>query len=321
MNLENPVQLRNIRRHLRADAWRAHSATRGILNTNHVSRFTFRALVAFTLIELLTVIAIIGILAALTTSTVLHFRKGDAMLSATRMMLDGVAYARQLALSQHTTVMMVFVPPEFWDNTYYPNQIAFNKLSPYPSELAKTTNILEKQLTGFTFVSLRSIGDQPGASTTRYLTEWRSLPEKSFIPLWKFTLLPGSAHYVPNPPDAVSGQSFPVRAFSVTNVIPFPSEDAPYINPSVRPYISLPYIAFDYQGRLVTADGTPLGRDEFIPLAHGGVAVATDQNKNPIRVAPSIVEQPPGNSTNTSYNLIHIDWLTGRARLEHQQVQ
>jgi hypothetical protein len=34
---------------------------------------------------------------------------------------------------------------------------------------------------------------------------------------------------------------------------------------------------------------------------------------------PVVEERPPGNSTN-AFNLIHIDWLTGRARVERQQI-
>src|SRR5689334_13492974 len=70
---------------------------------------------AFTLIELLTVIAIIGILAAIVSPTLIHLRKGDAMLAATRQMLDDCGRARQLAISQRTTVYMVFVPTNFWN--------------------------------------------------------------------------------------------------------------------------------------------------------------------------------------------------------------
>jgi hypothetical protein len=33
---------------------------------------------------------------------------------------------------------------------------------------------------------------------------------------------------------------------------------------------------------------------------------------------PSVIESPPGNSTNSAYNVIHIDRITGRARLERQ---
>jgi prepilin-type N-terminal cleavage/methylation domain-containing protein len=273
---------------------------------------------AFTLIELLTVIAIIGILAAVTAPVLNGFRKGDAMLAATRMMLDGVGHARQLAISQHTTVYMIFVPTNFWNNALYPNTVAYGNLP--VSEQAKATNILDKQLTGFTFVSLRSIGDQPGQYAPRYLSSWQSLPEKSFIAPWKFGLGVNQKLVIN---DTVSGQAFPVYGFNITNNIPFPSDDLPYLSPPVpSPYVWLPYIAFDYQGRLVSGDGQLLGRDEYIPLAHGSVAPAINgATKRPILAAPTVQEQAPGNSTNTAYNLIHIDWLTGRARLEHQQVR
>ena len=271
---------------------------------------------AFTLIELLTVIAIIGIIAAVVAPTLNNFRKGDAMLSASRALLDGVARARQLAISQHTTVFMVFAPPEFWDNSLYPNATPYSQLSPYPAELAKLTNIVPEQLTGFTLVSLRSIGDQPGQYTKRQLSDWQSLPEKAFIAPWKF-YLPSTSTLIIN--DAVTLVPYWVYGFNVTNIFPFPSEDTPYVAPTVKFW--LPYIAFDYQGRLVTADGSLLGHDEFIPLDHGSIGLAADANKNPILAPPSIQEQPPGNSTNSAYNLIHIDALTGRARLERQQVK
>ena len=40
--------------------------------------------------------------------------KSNAALSASRQMLDAVGRARQLAIANHTTVYMVFVPANFW---------------------------------------------------------------------------------------------------------------------------------------------------------------------------------------------------------------
>ncbi len=138
-----------------------------------------RKYAAFTLLELLTVIAIIGIIAALAAPTLSHFRKGDAMLSATREMLDGVARARQLAISGRTTVYMVFVPPGFWRTS------ATNTWG--SKEWNVAINLAGKQFVGYNFISLHSVGDQPGQRNPRYLSSWQTLPETSFIPPWKFT--------------------------------------------------------------------------------------------------------------------------------------
>ena len=63
---------------------------------------------AYTLLELLAVITIMGIIAALAVPT-LRGLKPNAKVAATRELLDAVGRARQLALSQRTTVYMVFV--------------------------------------------------------------------------------------------------------------------------------------------------------------------------------------------------------------------
>src|SRR5262245_8373294 len=138
-----------------------------------------RSYSGFTLIELLAVITIIGIIAAVVAPNLSNFRKRDAMAAATRQMLDAVARARQLAISQRTTVYIVFVPPNFWDTTLYPNVNAFNALT--PAEKLRATNLVDKQLTGYTYISLRTVGDQPGRGKIRYLSPWQTLPESCYI--------------------------------------------------------------------------------------------------------------------------------------------
>ena len=99
------------------------------------------------------------------------------------------------------------------------------------------------------------------------------------------------------------------------------------MNTAQPQFYQLPYIAFNYLGQL-TFDGLNLAwRDEYIPLAQGTVSPTIDANtKAPVigpasTTSPSINETPPGNSTNTMYNIIHIDRVTGRATLEYQHVQ
>jgi prepilin-type N-terminal cleavage/methylation domain-containing protein len=268
---------------------------------------------AFTLIEMLVVIGIMGALAAITVPALNNYKKADAMSAAARQLLDDVAYARQLAISHHTTVYMIFCPASFWDDPLRaggPNN--FTRLP--ASEQANASRLYDKQFIGYTFVTLRSVGEQPGRSTPRYVTPWRTLPEGVFIAQSKFRLRS-------NPPlvitDTSIGRIYNIYGFSTTSNIPFPSENAAQ---SGSPYVTLPYIAFNYLGQL-TEDGVNASRqDEFIPLARGAVGYARDAaTRVPLRQPPDVLERPPGNSTD-AFNLIHIDWLTGRARLERQEI-
>ena len=148
-----------------------------------------------------------------------------------------------------------------------------------------------------------------------------------FIAWAKFTNLPGQSYAITNP---ITGTIYPIYGFNVTNNFPFPTE-AGTNNPADKPtgWIVFPYIAFNYLGQL-TFDGQTLAdRDEYIPIAKGSVLVV----KNPVTKAfllpgappipgsPDVAETPPGNSTSSSYNIVHIDRLTGRAVLEYQKLQ
>ena len=259
---------------------------------------------AFTLIELLVVIAILGIMAALTVPVLKNFAKSDATLGASRQLLDGVARARQLAVSQRTTVYMVFVPPNFWNGLS-------SAQTNTPAGMTAAINLCDKQFTGYTFVSLRSVGDQPGQGTPHYLAPWQTLPDNTFIALAKFANSPAQYYTITDP---ISAAAYNVYGFNTNATFPFPTENA-------APWIPLPWIAFNYLGQLTVDGQTPAGLDEYIPIAKGSVLFARDPATKTFQFnPPDASEMPPGNSTNSSYNIVHIDRLTGRAILEYQKM-
>jgi len=257
---------------------------------------------AFTLLELLVVISIIGILAGLAVPVVNNF-KPNVVAGGTRQLMDDVGRARQLAISQRTTVYMVFVPTNFWNDTGYG--------SLDPTNQAKANKLRDKQMIAYTFVSLRSLGDQPGRPTARYLGSWKTLPEGVYIAPEKFG--PPRSQVLPNITNYVGDQVLVMKVFGFnqTNNIPFPADDTPALG---KPYIKLPYIAFDYVGQLTTRT------NELIPLAKGAVLFQRDPATGAGTGALAIRETPASNTTN-AFNVVSIDWLTGRAHLERQQVQ
>jgi prepilin-type N-terminal cleavage/methylation domain-containing protein len=256
---------------------------------------------AFSLIELLVVLAIMGIMAALAVPALKNFGHADAMIAADQQMLTDVARARQLAISQRTTVYMVFVPTNFWAN-----------MSAAQSALPAATNLCDKQLTGYTFIAYGALGDQPGQHQWHYLAPWQELPDGTFIAQQKFT---GPQQWFAIP---AYNANISIYGFAETNSIPFPTETN---YPSIGSTLYLPYIAFNYLGQLTFDGQTVLGRHEYIPLARGIVAPAADPATKAFQFkAPQVVENPPGNSTNI-YNLIDIDPLTGRATLQEPRLQ
>jgi len=221
-------------------------------------------------------------------------------------LLDDVGRARQLAISQRTTVYMVFVPMNFWGGD--PNVFLSTLNS---AQQTAATNLCDKQLTGYTFVSLRSVGDQPGQGVPRYLAPWQNLPDGTFIAPAKYTNSAAQYYTITDP---ISGAAYPIYGFNTNTAIPFPTADAPRVQ--------LPCIAFNYLGQLVSeVDAFGNYRDGYIPLAKGSISLARDPATRALQLAPlDVMEMPPGNSTNSSYNIIHIDQLTGHAVLEFEKM-
>ena len=299
------------------------------VNSCHASRATCHPS-GFTLLELLVVISILGILAAMTVPVLKNFGRSDATLGASRQLLDGVARARQLAMSDRTTVYMVFIPTNFWvgyniasATPSFPNTW-WNKLT--PALQTAVTNLADRQLSGYNFIARGAMGDQPGQHTWHYLDRWQGLPEGTFIAFKKFAYSASTSYPILTDPLNNNSFAYKIYGFNTRDDFPFPTEQG---TNTYTDRIILPYVAFNYLGQLTVDGQTVADQDEYIPLAHGSVLTLANATTKALMLAtvpppptsPEVSELPPGNSTNLSYNVVHIDRLTGRAVLEFHKLQ
>jgi prepilin-type N-terminal cleavage/methylation domain-containing protein len=267
----------------------------------------FRQMRAFTLLELMMVIAIISFIAVMTLPHVSGFTKANTLTAANRQLLDDVAYARQRALGTRSVVYMVFVPPEFWTNsTYEQSSNNVERLAAgYPN--LQFDAMLGRQYTSYALIALSTVGDQPGQHFAHYLTDWRTLPQGVFISEYQFSTFPLPIPVTIFTTNTTSGavNSYAVTPFLWTPPVPFPSVTAGTSN-------SLPCIGFSPQGGLTQS------ANQYISLTRGSVFYAQNSNGVPVAGPVDLVSSPPGNETNNP-NVIQIDWLTARATLLQNQ--
>jgi prepilin-type N-terminal cleavage/methylation domain-containing protein len=244
---------------------------------------------AFTLIEMLVVLIIIGLLAALALPHMRGNQESVAINAACRQLVDDFSFARQKAMSIRGTVAVVFLSSDVHDSGKFDvTSSSFNS-----NEVQAIKRLQGGVYTHYALYQYRAVGEQPGSfQSARYITDWKSLPDKTFL----------------------SPANFPGSFFQNLAKFPFP------FSTSVKTD-QLPYIAFDGEGRCIvverdeTGAGRPV-RDIDIEVARGSILYSRLSDGQVNSSTFDVQQIPPYNASN---NVIHIDFITGRAqRIELQ---
>jgi type II secretory pathway pseudopilin PulG len=238
---------------------------------------------------MLVVVTIIGLLAALAMPHLAGMNKANSMTAATQQLGAVTALARQLALKNRSPVYLVFVSPG-----------AFAGSAP-TNNVAAYNNLAAHQYSAYALVSQRTVGDQPGRPNPQYLTDWKTLPDGVFFPTYMFggpATNIWTTNTLSNPPLT---HNFAVVPFNEDKIFPFPAANSPSI--------PLFYVGFSPQGQLTT------NNDVFIPLARGSVRFLP----NGAGVYTANPNESPVNNSVTDPNLLHLDYMTARAKLERNQ--
>jgi len=256
--------------------------------------------------ELLIVISIIGILTLIALPGVKGMKQSNVMNAANRQLLDDLALARQMAIKNRSEVSIVFAP------LIDPATMA----PPVDSRTMQAEDpepLILGQLTSYRLFARRTVGDQPGRPTERYLTGWKELPDGVFVAKEKFIVQPQAA---PQPPQSVT-LNLPLENRTITT---FGLAKFPYPTSTNGALATLAYMTFDPQGRVAAQDATLDGR-VIIPLARGGMLhTPNPTGKGHVWEEVDARENPQYSQTN-NYNFIVIDALTGRARVERPEIQ
>ena len=233
----------------------------------------------FSLIELLVVVAIIGLLSAVTLPSLKGLNKSNALKTTNRQLVDDLNLARTMAINNRSPVFLTFLTP-----TLVADQGLLRDLP--ETELERLVELIPGQYSAYALYATRSAGDQPGQSNPRFLTDWKFLPDGIYFQTNKFNT-------------QLQNMSNPVnRSFPYSRIEMFTTGQE----------LLLPVLGFDAQGQLIS------GRDEVVTFREGSIFVPRDANGNP-QVGPvDIVDKSGVGNSEEGNHHVYVNWLTGRAK-------
>ncbi len=250
---------------------------------------TLNSSTGITLLELMVVVAVIGLVTAISLPALKGIGQANTIASASRQLIDDIGLARQMAINNRSVVYMLFMGGVLDYGQYATLTPAY-----------LSTNLLKRQYISYTLFAERTLGDQPGQATSRYLTSWRTLPEGIFITPRKFT----------------SGrEDIPLLK---REALAFEFEKFPYPRGDSSTVVYFYYIKFDPSGRVISrqsADGLVV-----IPLCRGSIFLEQNAGGGYTWAQAAPFERPLNNWKDNP-SLVVIDGPTGRARLERLEMQ
>ncbi len=236
---------------------------------------------AFSLVELMVVISIIGFLSLLALPSMKGIGRSARIQAAERQLLDDLGLGRQLAMSQRSDVYFVFL-----DHRSFDPDLVDPELNSNSEQRLRIQELWEGVYSGYALYSRRQVGSQPGRPVSAYLSDWKFLPEGIF-----FRPLKGVHDH-----QLVGGLIVPG--------IPFPNGDS-------QSRTIAPALLFNSQGSLYQF---PYGTNT-IDLMEGSIShlFNRDQHGRITSFPPLFTQQAERNLTLVSQ--LEIDYQSGRARV------